>query len=299
MELQSTNVDHPRRIVVVGGGLAGALEGLFLAKRLGTSYEIRIYEKRDDPRYHRENSGRSINLALSTRGLTALDKVGLLDEVRSLGVPMYGRGIHHSNGRFELQPYGLAKKGEFLTSISRHALNCILLDACERTGVKLCFGKSCSSVDLTNNILYFEESEAPTLNPGVDSSELGIGEEFDSIPLKLTESDFSTTSDVSYNVNMVKADIIVGADGVFSRVRQVLENYTKVKFNYTQVYLPTCYKELTIHPNLSGSYAMYPNCLHIWPRGRFMLIALPNSDGSFTCTLFMDEDNCADRKSVV
>ncbi|GJQ08454.1 hypothetical protein GpartN1_g245.t1 [Galdieria partita] len=279
-----------RRIVVVGGGLAGALEGLFLAKRLGSSYEIKIYEKREDPRLHWGESGRSINLALSTRGLTALDKVGLSKEVLSVGVPMYGRGIHHSNGRFEIQPYGFSQKGEFLTSISRHVLNCILLNACERAGVVLCFKKACSSIDLSNNILYFEESEVPALNPTTDTIEPQVSWDFASS--KLLESDIQRTSDVSYNINMVKADVIIGADGVFSRVRQILENYTKSKFNYNQVYLPTCYKELTISPSPSGSYAMYPNCLHIWPRGHFMLIALPNSDGSFTCTLFMDEDGC-------
>ncbi|GJD07724.1 Kynurenine 3-monooxygenase [Galdieria sulphuraria] len=260
-----------KRIVVVGGGLAGSLEGLFLAKRLGSSYEIRIYEKREDPRLHE----------------------GLSEEVSSQGVPMYGRGIHHSNGQFEIQPYGLSKKGEFLTSISRHVLNCILLNACERAGVNLCFKKACSSIDLANNILYFEESESLALNSSFESTEQDIPWEFDNVSSKFIESEIQRTSDVSFNVNMVKADVIVGADGVFSRVRQILENCTKAKFNYSQVYLPTCYKELTINPTASGSYAMYPNCLHIWPRGRFMLIALPNSDGSFTCTLFMDEDGYA------
>jgi len=283
----------PKRIVVVGGGLAGTLEALFLAKRLGNAYEIRVYEKREDPRLQAESSGRSINLALSTRGLTALEKVGLAKEVLASGVPMYGRGIHHMNGRFEIQPYGISKKGEFLTSISRHLLNCILLNACERAGILIYFRKACSSIDLTNNVLYFEEAEVFNLDRSVDSTEQVLGGEFDSFSSKFTDLDLQVTGDVAYNVNMIKADVIVGADGVFSKVRQVLENCAQSKFHYSQVYLPTCYKELTISPSPSGSYVMYPNCLHIWPRGRFMLIALPNSDGSFTCTLFMDEEGSA------
>eukprot|EP00871_Galdieria_phlegrea_P000084 jgi/Galph1/1076/GphlegSOOS_G5776.1 len=291
-----------RRVIVIGGGLAGALVALFLVRRLGPSYTVEIYEKRKDPRTEGSVSGRSINLALSTRGFTALEKLGLSKKVLALGVPMYGRGIHHQNSRFEIQPYGCSKKGEYLTSVSRRALNCLLLDACEEADVKY-FSKRLAHIG--NNVVHFEESEDGNLElvdylvpepekVSADWSEL-VDTERESRNYKnpanrgWNPTVLNTDVGTCFNTSMVSAEIIIGADGVFSKVRQALENQTRCRFNYSQVYLSTCYKELTIPCGPSGTFLMHPNCLHIWPRGSFMLIALPNLDGSFTCTLFMDE----------
>lgn len=228
------------RAIVVGAGLAGCLAGLVLAKR---GLEVDIFEYRPDPQTAGAAAQRSINLALSTRGLTALDLAGVGDEVRSLGVPVHGRAVHDLAGRVTHQRYG--QRGQHLLSVSRSALNDTLLAACRRTrGVRVHFRHKAVSIDLRAG----------------------------AVGLSTPDGDVERTG-----------DLIVGADGAFSRVRGAL--LRAGDFDFSQRYIDAAYKELTLAPAEGELPAEW---LHIWPRGRFMLMALPNAGGGFTCTLFMD-----------
>lgn len=202
--------------------------------------------------------GRSINLAMSDRGLKALHTVGLESEIRNMAIPMHGRMIHHLDGKTELQPYG--DKGQFINSISRGGLNQLLMTKAEEAGAVLEFEQPCSGYDL-------QKKEAILKN------------------------------------GFTHSDIIFGTDGAFSAIRGSLEKTDR--FNYSQTYLEHGYKELHIPPNADGSFRMEKNALHIWPRKSFMLIALPNLDGSFTVTLFLAFEGeysfaqLTDKKSVL
>ena len=224
-----------QRITILGAGLVGSLLSIFLAKR---GFKVQLFEGRPDMRLGTSDGGRSINLALSHRGLKALEAVGLAEEIKNACIPMHGRMIHDLKGNLELQPYG--KKGEFINSVSRSGLNMILMDAAEKSGVEIVFEAKCKKVDYENGIAYFEDKE-------------------------------------------VKSDWIFGADGAFSALRNSMMKTPM--FNYSQNYISAGYKELCI-PAVNNAYAIEPNALHIWPRGNYMLIALPNLDKSFTCTLF-------------
>jgi kynurenine 3-monooxygenase len=234
----------PEQITIVGAGLGGAL----LATLLGQSgREVDLYEMRSDPRRGAASGGRSINLAISTRGLHALDRAGLADEVRAMAVPMRGRMIHARSGRLTFLRYG-TRPDQYLNSVSRLGLNIALLDRADRLpNVRLRFGTKCTGV-------------------GVD----GGGATF---------RDAATGEEVT-----AAAGAIIGADGAFSAVRRHMGRIDL--FDYQQSYLSHGYKELTIPPGRDGGFAMEPNALHIWPRGGFMMIALPNADRTFTCTLF-------------
>lgn len=223
------------KISILGAGLVGSLLSIFLAKR---GYEVTIYESRADMRKHSLAGGRSINLALSHRGLKALAAVGLAEKVAEECIPMHGRMIHDLAGNQELQPYG--KKGEYINSVSRSGLNMILMDEAERVGVQLEFNKKCHRVDVEQAIAVFEKET-------------------------------------------VQANWLFGADGAFSAMRNSLMKTPL--FNYSQHYISAGYKELCI-PAKAADFAIAPHALHIWPRGDYMLIALPNLDKSFTCTLF-------------
>lgn len=232
--------------VVIGGGLAGALIALFLAKR---GEDVEIYERRPDLRRADIPAGRSINLALSVRGLTSLAAVGLEEPIRRLCIPMHGRMIHATDGGLTFQPYG--KKGQFINSISRRDLNCLLLDEAEKTGrVKLFFQQRCEGFD--------------------------------------PETCVTTLTDLpSLTEKKVDGRLILGTDGAFSALR--LQMQKTEGFDLEQRYLDYGYKELTIPPK-DGDFALDPGALHIWPRHHFMMIALPNQDKSFTCTLFLPFD---------
>lgn len=242
--------------VIVGGGLAGCLLAAELASRPGTG-RTRLYELRDDPRDEGKRKGgsrlRSINLALSTRGLTALDRIApeAAARLREVGVPMRGRAIHSRSGDVVLQPYG--RTGQALLSVSRAGLNAMLLDAAERAGADVRFGMRCVDVDTEKRTLSFEEA-CPS-----------------------PSSDAETHS--------VRAGMIIGADGASSRVRGALQS--KKGFNFSQHYISHGYKELSIPAGPNGEFLMEKEALHIWPRDDYMLIALPNAGGSFTLTLFM------------
>jgi kynurenine 3-monooxygenase len=227
---------------IVGSGLAGALLACYFGR---AGHRVDLYEKRPDPRQGDAERGRSINLALSVRGLHALREVGLADEVLKSSILMRGRMIHHLDGTLAFQPYG-KDDSEALHSVSRAGLNRLLVEAAARyPTVRMAFGHRCVGLDLATNTLDFN-------NKG--------------------------------ELKQVAAEVVVGADGAYSAVRAALQR--QEGFDYSQEYLSHGYKELSIAAGPGGQFRIEPHALHIWPRGSFMMIALPNADGSFTCTLF-------------
>jgi kynurenine 3-monooxygenase len=231
-------------VVIVGAGLAGTLLACALAR---TGRRVDVYEKRPDPRRRQPEHGRSINLALSVRGIHALREIGLADEVLKASILMRGRMIHAPAGTLTFQPYG-KDDSQALHSVSRAGLNRLLVEAAARyPSIRLFFEHKCAGLDL------------------------------DSGKLELLDGSTHTTVHVP-------ADFVVGADGAYSAVRERLQK--QERFNYQQDYLSHGYKELTIPAGAGGAFRIEKHALHIWPRGSFMMIALPNEDGSFTCTLF-------------
>jgi kynurenine 3-monooxygenase len=231
-----------KNIAVIGGGLVGSLLSIYLARR---GHKVSVFERRGDARQMQVDEGRSINLALSTRGIRALEQMGLASHVKRLAIPMHGRMMHDAAGNLSFLPYG--KTGQYINSISRSGLNRMLVDKAEQQDVRFYFHHRCTSVNLENTSVTFETLESKT--------------------------------------NSLQFDIIAGADGVFSAVRSAMQ--LTDRFNYSQYYLEHGYKELHIPAGANGEFALEKNALHIWPRQSFMMIALPNPDGSFTCTLFL------------
>ncbi|WP_291725846.1 FAD-dependent oxidoreductase [Bernardetia sp.] len=210
-------------------------------------HQVEVFERRPDYRKMGAVGGRSINLALSERGWRALKAAGIEQKIKDIALPMRGRMMHDIEGNLTFQPYG--KENQAIYSVSRAILNEVLMDVAEKEqNVKFHFNQRCENIDI-------KDTEATFLNEEEQTK------------------------------NRVKSDIVIGADGAFSAVRGELQKMPL--FNYTQHYLPHGYKELTIPPNEDGSHKLAPDALHIWPRRSFMLIALPNTDGSFTCTLFL------------
>jgi len=232
-----------KEITIIGAGLVGSLLSIYLAKR---GHKVSIYERRSDMRREDMIAGRSINLALSDRGLLALEKVGLTDEIKKICIPMHGRQIHNVDGSITFQPYG--KEGQYINSVSRGELNKQLMTIAEEHGVNINFNEKCTTLDWKNDKIEFENTAGKQLPSS-------------------------------------KADIIFGADGAFSAAR-LQHQLQHDKFDYHQYYIDCGYKELSIPPNEEGEFALEPNALHIWPRKDYMLIALPNLDKTFTCTLF-------------
>jgi kynurenine 3-monooxygenase len=239
-------MNEAAEFTIVGNGLAGALLACGLAR---AGHTVELFEKRPDPRQSGPQGGRSINLALSVRGLHALTRLGLAETVLRSAVIMRGRMIHPVRGRLAFQPYG-KDDSEALYSVSRGRLNRLLAEeAVKQPGVRVHFDHRCVEVDLTDGTLTFD---TPT------------GE------------------------RRVRGGCIVGADGAYSAVRAALQKIDRT--DYSQSYLTHGYKELTIPAAVDGGWRMEPHALHIWPRGDHMMIALPNADGSFTCTLFWPFD---------
>jgi len=236
--------EEKKRVAIVGAGLVGSLEACYLAQR---GYQVDVYEYREDIRNMEHVPGRSINLAMSVRGLGALEKAGLEEHVRGYGIPMHARMIHNPDGTTKPIPYG--KENQCIYSVGRRYVNEILLNEGSKH----------------DNITFHFNHKL--LKANLDAAELV----------------FEKQGEIKPTVT-VKSDLVIGCDGAFSAVRK--EMMKRPRFNYSQTYIPHSYMELCIPPR-DDDFAMPPNFLHIWPRGQFMMIGLPNQDKSFTLTLFM------------
>jgi len=241
-------MENNKQAIIIGAGLVGSLWAVYLSK---AGYKVTIYERRPDIRKAEISAGKSINLALSVRGWTALDAVGVGDEIRKIAIPMSGRIMHDLEGNLTYQPYG--KEGQAIYSVSRGKVNATMMDIAENHGkATIHYNHDCLKTDLNKGIAHIKNNLT--------------GEEFE-----------------------VQADVIFAADGAFSAVRY--NSMQKLnRFNYSQNYIADGYREILLPANADGSYRLDKNALHIWPRGRFMMIALANEDGSFTCTLFMPHE---------
>jgi kynurenine 3-monooxygenase len=235
------------KITLVGAGLNGPLLAILLRQR---GFEVELFERRPDMRRVRLSAGRSINLALSTRGIHALQQAGLWERMRNIIIPMKGRMMHSIDGKLTFQPYG-KNEAEVINSISRAELNIALMNAAEEQGAKIHFQKRCTGYDLKLGSLVVRDE--------------GTGKE---------------TSE--------ETEIVIGCDGSASAIRAEMMKLNR--FNFSQQYLDYGYKELTILAGPNGQHLLETNALHIWPRGNLMLIALPNIDGTFACILFLPFD---------
>ena len=237
-------------ILIIGAGLCGSLLALRLAQR---GFKVTVYESRPDLRTTDISAGRSINLALSDRGFKALRLADVEEKAKEICIPMYGRLMHDIKGNTFASNYS-GREGEYINSISRGDLNGILLTEAEKhENVTIHFNKKCASVDIENTIAHFKDY--------------------------ITKEEFS-----------VNSDVIFGADGAGSILRKNYYLERKFLFSYSQNYLSHGYKELEIPADKAGKHQISKDHLHIWPRGEYMLIALPNMDGSFTVTLFLSYD---------
>ena len=239
-------MNKKEKILIVGAGLCGSMLALRMAQR---GYQVVVYESRSDLRKSDISAGRSINLALSNRGLKALRMAGVEEKARELCIPMKGRLMHDvASNTFESNYSG--RQGEFINSISRGDLNGLLLTEAEKySNVKIHFNTRCLEIDIETKIASFQS---------IDS-----------------EKQFT-----------VQADVIFGTDGAGSSLRKSYEKQFP-EFSVTQDFLTHGYKELEIPADINGNHIISKEHLHIWPRGDYMLIALPNMDGSFTVTLFL------------
>ena len=232
-----------KEITIIGAGLVGSLLSIYLKKR---GYDVTIYERRGDMRKATVAAGRSINLALSDRGIKALEEVGIMEEVKKIAIPMHGRYIHNTDGSNAYQAYGA--EGQFINSVSRGDLNRKLIDLAEANGVQINFNEKCDHIDFKKNEIHF-------------------------------------INEVSQHLTTHQSPLTFGSDGSYSAAR-LTHQLQHNRFQYQQHYIDFGYKELTIPASANGEYLLDKNALHIWPRGNYMMIALPNMDGSFTCTLF-------------
>ncbi|MEV0285834.1 MULTISPECIES: NAD(P)/FAD-dependent oxidoreductase [unclassified Kribbella] len=229
------------KIAIVGAGLTGSLLACFLARR---GLEVTLYERRPDPRIGQAERGRSINLAISERGLDALRRIGLVEQVMADALPMKGRMIHPVDGPLDFQQYS-ADGERAINSISRGALNNALLSAAAAApGVSVVFEHRLVELDSAAGRMVFATPSGKVA---------------------------------------AEADVVLGADGAGSAVREQMLAEGIVAEHVD--FLDYGYKELSI-PAAGGDFALDPGALHIWPRGTSMMIALPNPDKSFTCTLF-------------
>ena len=262
------------RFVLIGSGLAGGLLGAYLGRR---GYDVDLYERRADPREGNIVGGRSINLALSTRGIHALEQLGIADEVLRHAIPMRGRMIHTKSGNLRFGPYDV-DPNKHINSIGRAALNTTVIEAAQRyPNVRVHFNHRCTDVDLDSATAHLLNTEADSNGSSVVAGVLAAP--------KLGEG--GSAANPQPQVINARGDAIIGVDGAFSAVRQSMQKQL-AEFEYDESYLAHGYKELTIPPAADGGWQMEKEALHIWPRKSFMMIALPNPDGSFTCTLFWE-----------
>ncbi|MFK7954313.1 MAG: FAD-dependent oxidoreductase [Ekhidna sp.] len=228
------------KISIVGAGLVGSLVALLLKQK---GFAVQIFERRSDPRKSKIAEGRSINLALSDRGIKPLKMANIFDKIEPYLIPMHGRMMHDTDNNTSFQSYG--KDEQYINSVSRAKLNELLIEEAEKAGVEVLFDHKCEDVDFDSNTISFTGGKS------------------------------------------ISSDLIIGTDGAFSAIRKKMQ--LSDRFNYSQHYIEHGYKELSIEP-IDGKFGLEPNFLHIWPRGNFMLIALPNNDKTFTCTLFFPFD---------
>jgi kynurenine 3-monooxygenase len=240
------NAMRPQSVNIVGAGLAGSLLALTLARR---GFSVSVFERRPDPRVSAVEAGRSINLALAERGIRALARCGMMPAVQPLLITMRGRIVHQSGADPALLPYGL-RQNEVIYSVSRAALNRVLIDSAVRHGASLRFQQTCIGVDTVANVLRLRDER----------------------------------SGLEYTVPLSPS---IAADGAGSVVRGHLA--ARGLASVREERLDHDYKELSV-PSLGGEFALESRALHIWPRGGFMLIALPNLDKSFTATLFLNRE---------
>ncbi len=231
-------------ITLIGAGLNGPLLALGLARR---GFQIEIYERRPDIRRVHMSAGRSINLAISTRGIYALSQAGLWGDMQKIIVPMKGRMMHSAKSELSFQPYG-KNDTEVINSISRAHLGVALINAAEAEGVTVHFQQRCTGINFKTRALKLQDEQT--------------GEE-----------------------RTIEAGVVIGCDGSASAIRGDMSKQNR--FNFSQEYLDYGYKELTVPADPDGKHVLETNALHIWPRGNFMLIALPNVDGTFACILFL------------
>lgn len=231
-------------ITIIGAGLNGPLLAIGLVRR---GFKVQLYERRPDMRRVAISAGRSINLALSTRGIHALSQIGLWSGMQKIIIPMKGRMMHAINAELTFQPYG-KDEAEVINSISRADLNIALLNAAEAEGVEILFRQRCTGINLKAGEIQLRDEQT--------------GER-----------------------STLTSNVVIGCDGAASIFHR--EMLKLPRFNYSQQYLDYGYKELTIPSASDGRHALETNALHIWPRGNFMLIALPNIDGTFACILFL------------
>lgn len=225
---------------------AGLVGSLHAINMAKKGYAVEVYERRPDMRKKDLIAGRSINLALSNRGWKAIKAADIEQEIKEIAIPMYGRIMHDEKGETTFQQYG--KEGEAIFSVSRGELNQKLMNCADKyDNVTFYFNHKCLGINLEKNVLKFENS---TNKETVE----------------------------------VQADRTFGTDGAFSAIRKQMQRTDR--FNFEQMYLEHGYKELSIPALKNGEHQLDKNALHIWPRGEFMMIALANEDGSFTCTLF-------------
>ena len=232
------------KCILIGAGLTGPLLAIELMKR---GFGAEIYEKRPDMRRVGISAGRSINLALSARGIHALTQAGLWSQMQRIITPMKGRMMHSPDSEITFQPYS-RNESDVNNAISRAELNIALMNAAEGQGVRIHFQMRCTGMDLRNGAVQFRHEE-------------------------------------SGKPESIEADVVIACDGAASAIRG--EMLKRSRFNFSQQYLDYGYKELTIPASPTGKHLLEPNALHIWPRGNYMLIALPNMDGTFGCILFL------------
>ncbi len=231
--------------------VGAGLAGALLATLLAKrGWRVDVYERRGDPRIKGYEGGRSINLALAERGLHALRVAGGDDDVMAQAVMMRGRMVHFADGHTDLQRYG-RDDSEVIWSVSRGELNVVLLDLAEQAGATMVFNRGLSSVDFAERLARFTDPR--------DGRE--------------QEVDFQS---------------LVGADGAGSSLRSAMAK--EIELGEHTEFLGHAYKELEIPPSADGGFSIEPNALHIWPRGRYMCIALPNDERTFTVTLFLPNE---------
>ena len=235
------------KLTLIGSGLTGPLLAISLVER---GFDVTLYERRPDMRRVAISAGRSINLALSTRGIHALRQAGVFEQIQKIIIPMRGRMMHAVSGELTFMPYG-KDETEVINAVSRGDLNIALMNAAEARGVPINFNQRCTGFDLRSGAVHMRNEES-----GADAT--------------------------------IDSDVAIGTDGAGSAIR--MEMLKLPRFNFSQQYLDYGYKELTIPAGAGGKHVFEANALHIWPRGMFMLIALPNIDGTFGCILFLPFD---------